>query len=302
MLIMSSLRVLMICCLSLLFCCKQAKTEKKQKTKSVNVALEMLWETDTVFKTCEAVRYDAGKKVIYVSNIGNVPPDAKDNDGSISMLSKDGQVLNQNWVNDISAPKGSGIFKNTLYVTNIDEVIAINISSGQIDNRYEVDNALFLNDLDVDNNGDVYFTDSRGSKIYKLINDEVVLWLDLPEINPNGILVEQEHIIVVSYSNGDFISIDKQTKEKEVIATGILGGDGIVPIHEGYLVSTWPGEIFFVDKHRVGSNAVKILDTKDEKLNAADMSIIPEEYVLLVPTFFGNRIIAYKIKVDHTEI
>lgn len=284
------------------YSCKESPkkiVEETDKTKKeVTVILEKLWETDTLLTTCEAVRYNAEENIIYVSNIGQVPPDQKDADGSLSILNKKGAIINQNWITGISAPKGSNYFNGKLYVTNIDEIVKIDMKSGKIDKKYAVENAIFLNDLDIDKNGDIFFTDSRASRIYKLVDDEVSLWLDLKGVNPNGILVEKDRVLVVSYSKGDFIAIDKQTKKRTVLATGIVSGDGIEPIDEGYIVSTWPGEIFFVDKTQNNKKAVKILDTKKEKLNAADIGIIPDENTLLVPTFFGNKVVAYKINVD----
>jgi hypothetical protein len=40
----------------------------------------------------------------------------------------------------------------------------------------------------------------------------------------------------------------------------------------------------------------KLLDTKEAKINAADLEYIPGKNLLLVPTFFVNTITAYSIK------
>ncbi|AXP82364.1 hypothetical protein CJ739_3302 [Mariniflexile rhizosphaerae] len=293
---MKTYQLLLLFGIVVLISCKKNKKETiVQEPIKTEIVLTKLWETDTLLKTCEAVRYHKEKGVIYVSNIGNVPPSEKDGDGSMSIINLKGEIINQNWVTGMNAPKGIHFYNDKLYVTDIDAIVKIDIKSGAIDKRIAVENAIFLNDLDIDTSGDVYFTDSSDSKIYKLVNDEVSLWLDLEDMNPNGILVEKDRILVVSFSKGDFIAIDKTTKKPSVLATGIVKGDGIVPIKEGYLVSTWPGELFFVDKKHQGETANKILDTKEEKLNAADISIIPEENILLVPTFFGNKVVAYKI-------
>jgi hypothetical protein len=293
---MKTYKLLLLVGIVVLISCKKNKKEATvQEPIKTELVLTKLWETDTLLKTCEAVRYNKDKGIIYVSNIGNVPPDEKDGDGSMSIINLKGDIINQNWVTGMSAPKGTHFYNGKLYVTDIDAIVKIDMESGAIEKRMGVENAIFLNDLDIDTHGDVYFTDSSDSKIYKLIKDEVSLWLDLEGVNPNGILVENDRILVVSFSKGDFIAIDKTTKKQTILATGIVGGDGIVPIKEGYLVSTWPGELFFVDKNHLGETATKILDTKEEKLNAADISIIPEENILLVPTFFGNKVVAYKI-------
>lgn len=293
---MKTYQLLLLFSIVVLISCKQKKKEVvTHEPIKTEINLTKLWETDTLLKTCEAVRYNKEKGVIYVSNIGNVPPSEKDGDGSLSIIDKSGKIINQNWVTGMSAPKGTHFYNDKLFVTDIDEVIEIDIPTNTINKKYKVNNAVFLNDLDIDTNGDVYFTDSSDNKVYKLVNGEVSLWLNIDGFNPNGILVEKDRILVVSFSKGDFVAIDKATKEQTVIATGIVGGDGIVSIKEGYLVSTWPGELFFVDKSFLGDVATKILDTKDEKLNAADIDIIPEENILLVPTFFGNKVVAYKI-------
>jgi len=38
-----------------------------------------------------------------------------------------------------------------------------------------------------------------------------------------------------------------------------------------------------------------LLDTSDTLTNAADIDFVPEKGLLLVPTFFGNRLAAYRV-------
>ena len=286
-------------CIVLIMSCNPYVVAQIKTPKQPKITLTKLWETDTLLTTCEAVRYHEATKRIFVSNIGGVPPSAKDADGSMSIINAEGKIISQNFATGLDAPKGVSYFKDKLYVTDIDYVVKINIASGVIEKKVKVDNAIFLNDLDIDTNGDVYFTDSRDSKVYKMVNDKVSLWLDLEGLNPNGILVEKDRVLVVSFSNGNFIAIDKKTKNKTVLATGIVSGDGIVSLKEGYIISTWPGELFFVPKNTSKTEAIKLLDTKAQKLNCADIGIISNKNILLVPTFFGNKVVAYKLHVAY---
>jgi sugar lactone lactonase YvrE len=265
------------------------------QTKKTEITLTKLWETDTVLKTAEAVRYHPEKDIIYVSNIGGVPPNKKDGDGYISLLSKDGKIVEKDWVTGINAPKGLNFFNGKLFVGDIDTVVEIDVETGKIENIHPITNAVFINDLDINANGDIYVTDSQDEKIFKLVNGESSLWLDLKGFYPNGILVEENRMLILSSSKGELIAIDKLTKEKTVLASGVRGGDGIVPINEGYLLSAFQGEIYFADKSMVNSPAVKLLDTRANKLNTADMSFISKENILLVPTFYGNTVVAYKL-------
>ena len=297
---MKTTQFLLLFSITVLVSCKSYKQETAtQKTQKLEIVLTKLWETDTLLKTCEAVRYDIKKNVIYVSNMGNVPSDAKDGDGNMSIISTDGKILNHNWVPNMHAPKGSDYYNDKLYVADIDAILKIHTKTGDIEKTITVENAVLLNDVDIDINGDVYVTDSKDSKIYKLVNDEVSLWLDLAGLNPNGVFVEKDRILFASFSKGDFIAIDKKTKKQTIIGTGIPKGDGIVAIKQGYLISSWPGELFFVDKNFPGEAGIKLLDTKEQKLNAADIGLIPDKNILLMPTFFGNKVVAYKISSSY---
>jgi sugar lactone lactonase YvrE len=259
------------------------------------ITLTKLWETDTILKTAEAVRYHPDKERIFVSNIGGVPPNKKDGDGYIALLTKDGKMVKKEWVTGIHAPKGLHFFKDKLFVGDIDAVVEIDIEMGKIENNHPITDAVFINDLDIDANGDIYVTDSQDEKVFRLANGKSSLWLDLKGFYPNGILVEESRILILSSSKGELIAIDKLTQEKTVLASGVRGGDGIVPINEGYLLSAFQGEIYFADKNKGNIPAVKLLDTRANKLNAADMSFIPNENILLVPTFYGNTVVAYKL-------
>lgn len=290
-----------------LMSCKESKKETdltavdtsvKVENKSKTVTLEALWKTDTIYKTAEAVRYNEDKNLIYVSNIGAIPPNAKDGDGTISIIDTDGKMINQNWVTGLHAPKGANFYNEKLYVADIDEVVKIDIETGNIEKRYKIEGAQFLNDVDIDGQGSIFVTDTYDNKVHKITNDEITEWKVFTEFNPNGVLVEDNRVLVVSYSNGNLIAIDKETKGETLLATGIKGGDGIVAIPEGYIVSTWAGEVYFVANGLKGEAATKIMDTKDAKINAADICVLPKRNILLVPTFFANTVDAYKINVN----
>jgi len=92
-----------------------------------------------------------------------------------------------------------------------------------------------------------------------------------------------------------FVSIDPSSLEKIVIADSIGAGDGITPTSQDgcFLVSDWNGEIFYIDN---AGHKTSLLNTKDKKKNTADIYFIPEEQLLLVPTFFDNRVVAYRLQ------
>lgn len=277
--------------------CQPSKQKQEATELPEKIAVPTLtkaWETDTVLKTCESVIYDEFRNVLYVTNINGVPPTAKDEDGFISILSTDGTIINLNWVTEISAPKGMGIVDSSLFVTNIDEVVEVDIPSGVIVKRYPIADAQFLNDITTSAEGDVFISDSNQNTIHRLSNGEISLWLnDSTFQGSNGLLHQGSHIMVASFGGGEFYRMDTNTKMKETLADSIKGGDGIIALPEGFLVSSWFGEVHFVDN---SGARILLLDTKEIGQNAADICYLGEKNLLLVPTFFGNTVVAYKVK------
>src|SRR5690606_27372967 len=123
-----------------------------------------------------SVLYDESSGTIYVANIEGEAAE-KDGKGSISIISKEGEIQEREWVNGLNAPKGMGIMDGKLYVTDIDEVVEIEIESKKITNRYPVKGAVFLNDLDT-HQGRVYVSDSRAGNIHLLENGQVTVFAE----------------------------------------------------------------------------------------------------------------------------
>ncbi len=286
-----------------LFSCKPSGTvseEGKSETAitSENLVtgvpgLKKLWDTETVLTTSESVLYDKNNNLLYVSCINGVPPTAKDNDGFISKVGLDGKIIELKWVTGLSAPKGMGLIGQTLYVTDIDRLVAIDINTGKISNTWSVDGASFLNDVTTTNDGKVYFTDSNTSKIHSLIDNKIsVVYAEESLGGPNGVIVEGNMMYFPSMNEGIVFSLNLDTKELRKVAVGIPAGDGIARYGDALIVSSWNGEIYHVDP--ANGTTTNILDSKEAKLNAADFEIIPEKNLILIPTFFGNGVTAYE--------
>ena len=276
---------------------KQSETNE-EVDKVPSVFLELEWQTDSIFDTPEAVRYNPEENLIYVMNMGVKPNSEKDGDGTISTLSVEGEVINKGWIIGLNSPKGADFQNGKFYVADIDELVKVDMNLKSIEEAYPSIDPKFLNDVAVDINGDVLFTDTGSDQIMKLSDGEVSIWKKVEGLNPNGIFIEEDRILIISYGLGEFYAFDRETREQKILATGIIGGDGIVAIEEGYIISTWPGEIYFVPKNQNGGKATKILDTKEAGLNAADITLVPNKGLLIVPTFLGNSVSAYKINVN----
>ena len=230
--------------------------------------------------------------MLYVSCIAGVPPNEKDGDGYIAKISpEDGSILEAAWVTGLDAPKGLGLFGTTLYVTDIDEVVAIDVSSGEITDRYPVEGAQFLNDITIDTDGNVYISDSNTGNIHLLSSGTASVWATT-EGGPNGLLYDGEKMMMATFGAGNFNEIDFTTQEVKAVVDSIPGGDGVVKVGADFLVSNWNGEVYYVN---AAYEKKKILDTKEAGSNAADIEFIASSNTLLVPTFFANKVVAYKL-------
>jgi len=108
-------------------------------TTSYSQSLTKVWTTTDGLKTPESALYDDATKSIYVTNIdGN--HSEKDGNGFVSVLNTDGKMKNLRWVTGLNAPKGQAISNGNLYVSDIDELVVINIKNANI----AVINILFI--------------------------------------------------------------------------------------------------------------------------------------------------------------
>ena len=262
-----------------------ASTEEKQP-----VTLKLLWETDTLLTTCESVLHDEDNDVLYVSNI-NGAPDAKDGNGFISKVSMEGQVTEQLWVKGLDAPKGLGLHDSKLYVTDIDRVHEIDTQSGKIINTFSVSGAKFLNDIAVDN-GKVYISDSRGGTVYLLENGKVSAWMENLH-NPNGLFSDNGNLVMALWDDKTLNTVDVSSKEVTKRTDGIENPDGIEAIgNNEYLVSSWNGIIHHIDSDW---KETVVLDTRNDTVSSADIEYVKSRNLLLVPTFFRNKVVAYEV-------
>ena len=251
------------------------------------------WETEATLKVPESVLFDARQNVLYVSNI-NGQSGEKDGNGFLSKVSLDGKIETLEWVTGLDAPKGMGLYDNRLYVADLTDVVVIDTRTGKIIQRIAPPDASFLNDVTVTRGGEVYVSDSSKKRVYRLQGDQATIWLENSDFKkPNGLLAVGDALSMLDMDAGIFYRVDLKSKKLTKFAEGVSSGDGVVATGtSGYLVSNWNGEVSSVDKT---GKVEKLLDTKDQKLGAADIEYIPGKKLLLVPTFFGNKVVAYEL-------
>lgn len=256
-----------------------------------------IWVTPQVLKTPESVFYNAKDNVVYVSNI-NGKPSAIDGNGFISLLNPDGKILKLKWVTGLNGPKGMTMVGNYLYVSDINRLAKIDTRNGEIVKFYPAHGSKFLNDVQVGNNNLIYITDSQLGAIYVFDPNlgRIYLWMSGPLFkDANGLAWEHGKLLV---GVEDYLlRIDPKTKSVQKLVKNKGGIDGLVPLGGGkYLVSDWAGKIQIISSGPFKRKHPVILsNTTAEKINAADLGYIPKQKLVMIPTFFDNRVFAKKL-------
>ncbi len=259
-----------------------------EEVEEVEPSLTLMWETDTVLTTNESVLYDKARKELYVSNI-NGQPTEKDGKGFISKMNFNGEITELNWVEGLDAPKGMGVLVDKLYVTNIDELVQINMADGKITKGFNIKDAKFLNDVTI-GDGKVYFSDMETGKLHMLDGEKVSV---LSEGNNglNGLAYYDGKLYGLDGSG--LVRFSPDGTQKEVFNTKVTGGDGLVVIDENtFIASRWKGEVWLIKD----GEATKLLDSAGDDIQTADIGYNPTEKMVYVPRFFSNKVSAYKLE------
>jgi len=265
-------------------------------------APKLLWEAKGLEQP-ESVVQDPATGAIYVSNIAGAIMQ-KDGNGFIAKLRNDGTVIERQWVKGLNAPTGLALHDRTLYVADVDELVEINIASGEIVKRYEAKGAIFLNDVAVAEDGTVYASDTPMNTIWRLKEGNFEPWMANDVLNgPNGLLVQGDKLVVASFGKlpsegqkqelgGLFaIDVEKQSVSKLGESETIGNLDGLQALQPGvYLVTDWAAGGLY----RVGAkgNAERLIKLSK---GSADFIYFPDTKLALIPIMLNNALVAYAL-------
>ncbi len=277
------------------------------------IKINKVWETPDTLKNPESVVYAPKQDTLFVSNIDG-KPDQKDQKGFISKVSlSNGSITELNWVTGLNAPKGMVIYNDSkLYVSDITDLVEIDIANGRIIKHYNAPGSAFLNDVASDNHGNIYVSDTGTNTIYKLDtnlknNTSLQVWLQSPELNsPNGLYVDNNKNKLIVASLGDLSKpgagmkiVDLENKTittlgKEGTTSPFGGLDGIESDTTGmhYYVTDNPvGKVYTVNADGTGYETLIDL----QRQGTADLEFIPGQNMIIIPIMQDNKIAAYKL-------
>lgn len=253
------------------------------------LGLSLIWRAEGLANPESVVLSSNGTELL-VTNV-NGEADARDGNGFISRLSLDGRVLQREWVTGLDGPKGIARRGDTLYVSDIDDLVVIDAVSGGVTARIALLGAEFLNDVAITDNGLALVSDSGAGRIYAVRDREVEVWSEGAHLQSvNGLLVERTRVVVTTMQ-GKFLAIDRATRAITTLAEGLGDADGVAPAGAGrYLVSEWPGVMHVVAPDGTHTS---ILDARGENFYLNDFLLVGD--VLYQPHWEPSALSAYRL-------
>lgn len=246
--------------------------------------LKREWEKRGDFAFPEAVVYDPGNDVCYVSNYFNEGREY------ISRVSTSGEILDRQWIRGLRMPTGMHLNGKTLYAVDRSGLNRIDVETGEITEKIPLPGVIMANDVTLDESGNIYISDTRGGKVFRYREGRPEPWLT--GLNrPNALHCEKNRLLVGQ--NGKIIAIDLKTRQMTDFAQFESGAgiDGITPDWEkGYFAGDHNGKLYHLTAQ---GNKKLILDTSTPGDKIADFTCIPGIKRLIIPTFSANTLTAY---------
>ena len=244
------------------------------------------------FDTPESVAWDPQRSSLYVSNYDGGNPSVAEGLQSISRMSLDGSVIEREWVRGLRNPTGVAVHGDSLWVAERNGMAEVDLVTATVARRHELAVPGFPNDVAVDSRGRVYLSDSRRGVIYRLTPEGLKPWLDGVG-QPNGLQVSGNELLIGVNSDHSIQAANLETGALRTVARLGPGTiDGIRSDGAGnLLVSHWEGRVLRI---AADGTVTKLLDTSVAEEQSADFEYLPEQGLLVVPTFLDGRVVAYR--------
>ncbi|QKJ22926.1 YncE family protein [Poseidonibacter lekithochrous] len=241
------------------------------------------------------------KENVYVSNVGvKLEATTKDKDGFISKLSKDGKILELQFLQGLNAPKGMGITNNILYIADIDEIKGFDLGSKKQVFSLVFKNTMFLNDITIKDKNTLFVSSTDTNSIFE-VDLKAGIYKKLIDFSAaNGLHYEKGFLYAVELGSsaktmldgkGKLYKINLKNHKKTLLSSyeGVL--DGVQKVGNKIYVSDW---INFKN-----SGIVRVYDLKTKKESvlgimslhgAADFMIDEKSNKLYIPQMIAGKL------------
>ncbi len=222
----------------------------------------------------DSVVHDEEADVYLVTNINGDRFDSKADNGYISRISPEGEVLEKNWIDGqmgkftLNAPRGIALTKGRIYVADIDSVRMFNRKTGASIGRFKVPGATDLNAVTAGLDGSIYISNSgykdsdKGPEatgkdsIYRLSRAGSLKKLASGEDlnHPSGLAADKDGVWVITQSGKQLYHVSTWGKRGDPLSMDYERMEGLIRLNDGrllvsvpdskVLISGWPASKF----------------------------------------------------------
>ena len=120
------------------------------------------------------------------------------------------------------------------------------------------------------------------------------VWLRHKDIqSPNGLFIDGNRLIVGNSGDATLKAVDLKDKTVKTAVNVGSSVNGVKLDSKGnYIVTDWRGRTALIDPE---GGIYILLDTRKEGINAADIELVDEYDMIIIPTFSDNRVVGTKL-------
>lgn len=237
----------------------------------------------------------------YIAN-ANGDPGVRDNNGFISKLDAEGQMLAPHFIQGgkgqtiLHSPYGMTIVNRTLFVADLDTVRGFDLTTGQpsvtVSPGHDVTE---LSGLVADGEGRLYAADTDHNTVYRIDiekNFAVSVFLHSDQLaGPRGLAIHPRsgHLIVTSLNNGTILDVDERGTITELISNGFftsrfhnLSGVDFDQYGSMYVSDLTGGKVWRIHADKKMQVIAEFL------ISPASVSIDRDKHLILVPYVYAN--------------
>ncbi len=112
-------------------------------------------------------------------------------------------VINSNWevskyYESCRTPRGLFVDNDKLYAACTNSILVFNSLTDSLIKTIEINGAIFLNDITIDNTGHLYVSDTEQNKVYKikLSDNSYQVFIDTKDQSPNGLFYDEVYQLI----------------------------------------------------------------------------------------------------------
>jgi len=225
------------------------------------------------------------------------------NHGSGEIIAIDSENNQTIFSNLLTSTRGLKIKDDKLYAASDDGLAIFDLAGAYLTAIVYIPEALLLNDLDFDSEGNLFVSDYWDNNVFKVdVENFTYEWLiDYEILAPNGLIFDEDNnrMIAVAHnqSTAVILGIDVDSAETEIILyPDIYSLDGLARDSAGniYVSSWYTDSIYRFEGNNINNNTELVVSNVEDP---ADIFIRQSDDMLAIPLFYENTVVFYPLDV-----